>query len=173
MSSMAEKKEPWHNRIVGHAHVDPSELKPNRLNWRRHPTGQKDVLSALLGEVGWLQSVIVNQQTGNIVDGHLRVDLALHNREQFVPVVYVDLSPEEESLALATFDPISAMADADSVALEQLLQSVNTTEPVLQEMLANLAKVEIPALSDDLDDMFPVKKPRQIACPDCGSIFTV
>lgn len=116
--------------------------------------------------------MIVNQQTGNIVDGHLRVSLALRKKELAVPVVYVDLSPEEEALALATFDPISAMAETDAKTLEELLQTVSTGDAALQEMLDNLASnAGIVPEFDEMPD--EIKKPRQIACPECGSVFTV
>ena len=52
----------------------------------------------------------MNQRSGFVVDGHARVALALSRGEATVPVLYVDLEPEEEALVLATLDPISAMA---------------------------------------------------------------
>lgn len=163
----------WENRIVGHANVGPATLKHNRLNWRLHPENQQAVTTSSLSELGWIQSVIVNQQTGNIVDGHLRVSLALRKKETSIPVVYVDLSPEEEALALATFDPISAMAETDAKTLEELLRTVSTSDEALQEMLDNLASNA--GIVPEFDEMPEehIKKPKQIACPECGSVFTV
>jgi len=51
----------------------------------------------------------------------------------------VDLSPEEEALALATFDPITYMAETDAAALDALLRQVNTGEESLQALLAEMA----------------------------------
>lgn len=45
-----------------------------------------------LGEVGWVAEVLVNRTTGNVVDGHLRIELALARDEPTVPVTYVELS---------------------------------------------------------------------------------
>jgi len=67
----------WRNRIVGHADVPPGDLVPNPRNWRSHPQEQQRALSGALAEVGWVAEVLVNQTTVNVVDGHLRIELAL------------------------------------------------------------------------------------------------
>ena len=103
----------WKNRIISSGMVDPTTLNPNELNWRKHPDRQAKALSGTLDTLGWISDIIVNQQTGRMIDGHLRVELAIKNKEKEVPVKYVDLSPEEEELALLTLDPIGAMAEAD------------------------------------------------------------
>lgn len=109
----------WRNRIVGEDLVDADQLLANPRNWRVHPKAQQDALEGVLREVGWVQRVIVNQRTGFVVDGHARVAMAI-SRGEHVPVVYVDLSEEEEALVLATLDPLSAMAGTDQDLLDQL-----------------------------------------------------
>ncbi len=82
----------WRNRIVGHAGVAPADLVPNPRNWRSHPQEQQRALAGALGEVGWVAEVLVNRTTGNVVDRHLRIELALARHEPTVPVTYVELS---------------------------------------------------------------------------------
>ena len=106
----------WRLRIVGEADVAPDILQANPANHRRHPTRQKKALDATLNDVGWVQRVIVNQRTGRIVDGHLRVSLALERKVPTVPVVYVDLDEAEERRALATYDAIGALASVNAEA---------------------------------------------------------
>ncbi len=106
--------ESWRNRIIGSGEENPESLLANPGNWRIHPRAQQDALSGVLSEVGWVANIIVNRQTGHVIDGHLRVSLALRRHEPTVPVTYVDLTPDEEALVLATFDPISAMAAANA-----------------------------------------------------------
>lgn len=77
---------PWQNRIVGHADVPPADLVPNPKNWRSHPDDQQRALAGALSEVGWVAEVLVNQTTGHVVDGHLRIELALARREPSIPV---------------------------------------------------------------------------------------
>ena len=128
----------WKSRIVGHGEESPDQLLANPANWRIHPKAQQDALAGVLDEVGWVQSVIVNRTTGHLVDGHLRVSLALRDGASTIPVVYVELTPEEESLVLATIDPISAMASTDKAQLEALLGEVSTNSPKVRELLESM-----------------------------------
>ena len=130
----------WRNRIIGHGVQPASEFLANPDNWRLHPPEQREALSGALNEVGWVQEVIVNTVTGHLVDGHERVWQALHNDDAMVPYLEVELSPEEEAYALATLDPIGAMAKADKEKLEALMQGVTSAEPGVMAMLAELAK---------------------------------
>ena len=129
----------WESRIVGHGEAAPSDLVGNPRNWRTHPQAQRDALAGVLDEVGWVQDVIVNKRTGYLVDGHARVAVAAQRGEDAVPVVYVDLSEDEERLILSTLDPLSAMAEADSEALTDLLAVVTAEDGALNAMLDALA----------------------------------
>jgi DNA modification methylase len=119
----------WRNRIVGLGEESPEQLVANPLNWRTHPAAQRDALRGSLGTVGWVQQVMVNKRTGNVVDGHARVEEAISRHEATVPVLYVDLEPDEERLVLASLDPIAAMAQRDDERLRDLLDSLETKEP--------------------------------------------
>lgn len=158
----------WQNRIVGYDNVPPDQLLANPLNFRRHPKNQQDALAGVLNEIGWLQDVIVNRTTEHVVDGHLRVELALRKGEPTVPVKYVELTEDEERLALATLDPLAAMAQADAAALDALLSSVNTGDAAVQAMLAELAQ-EAGLYGDEKIDG-PGERPA-IVCPHCGAEF--
>ena len=129
----------WRNRIMGAGEEAPSALAANPLNWRLHPKRQQDALAGSLDSVGWVQQVLVNRRTGYVVDGHARVELALARHEPRVPVLYVDLSPEEERLVLATLDPIGALASADTERLSGLLAQVSAADAGLQALLDGLA----------------------------------
>lgn len=128
----------WKNRIVGSGEEDPSQLLAHPANWRIHPTNQREVLTGVLDEVGWVDQIIVNQQTGHVINGHLRVSVALSRGATSVPVVYVDLTPEEERLILATLDTITGMAGTDSDQLATLLEDISTQDASLSELLAEL-----------------------------------
>ena len=111
----------WVNRITGEGSEDPNQLLANPYNWRKHPEYQKKALRGALKEVGWIQRTIVNTRTGHLVDGHLWVELAMEDGAASVPVVYVDLSEEEERVALASLDSITNLAETDQDMIEQLL----------------------------------------------------
>lgn len=129
----------WENRIVGSGFVSPLELAANPLNYRKHPNAQREHLAAVLAKVGWVQEIVVNKNTGNIIDGHLRASLALMNDEAQVPVKYVDLSVEEEKTMLAAFDYISGQADIDTEILDSLLADLDTGDDYVNKLMYELA----------------------------------
>ncbi len=128
----------WRNRITGSGEEAPDQLLANPANWRIHPKAQQDALAGALDTVGWVQHVLVNKRSGFVVDGHARVALALSRNEPSVPVLYVDLDPEEEALVLATLDPIGAMATADEAKLNELLAGVTVDDAGLLRLLGDL-----------------------------------
>ena len=153
----------WHNRIVGHGDEPPEQLLANPANWRLHPKEQQQALAGALSEVGWVAQVLVNRTTGHVVDGHLRVDLAISRGEPSVPVAYVELSEEEERLVLASLDPLAAMATAEKDALEALLAGLSPGDEALAALLAELGEQngirrsvlgdpdEVPPVPDEAD----------------------
>jgi hypothetical protein len=129
----------WINRIVSNGEADPNQLLANPYNWRIHTAAQQETLEEVLDQVGWVQQVIVNQRTGHLVDGHLRVTLALRREEKSVPVIYVDLSEEEEKIIIATLDPITGMAGTDAAKLGELLNTVDVEGDAITKLLLDMA----------------------------------
>lgn len=140
---------PYRNRIVGFRVMRVVDLLDNPHNWRLHPQAQLDALDGILNEVGVIAAPIFNQQTGNLFDGHGRKKLYLADQEAVTPVIIVDLSPEEEKKALLTFDPLSALAEANNEALAALTAQVETDNAAAQVLLTDLTKLH------DLDLLNP------------------
>ncbi len=138
MNAPEKRLEPWRSRIVGEEDVAPDQLLANPLNFRVHPKAQQEALSETLDRIGFVQRVVVNRTTGHVVDGHARVELALRRGQPTIPVVYVELTEAEERLALATLDPIGAMAGTDDVLLEQLLGDIRAGDESLAALLAGV-----------------------------------
>lgn len=161
----------WKNRIVGHDNVAVDQLLANPHNWRVHPKAQQDALAGAIEEVGYIRSVTVNQRTGHVIDGHLRIMLAMRQGVETIPVEYVDLSEEEELEALATLDPIAAMAVADKEKLDALLREVRSGDTAVQVMLAELAEeagIVPPNVEFKEYDESVADEVEYITCPECG-----
>lgn len=150
------------NRIVGQGTDSPDNLLANPFNWRIHSDYQKTVLEGALEQIGWIQQIIVNQRTGHIIDGHLRAKLAIDRGEPAVPVIYVDLTEDEEKLALATIDPIAALATTDPEKLDDILKAIEAQNEALAKFLDELASkdearaIEQAELKASLADQFLV-----------------
>lgn len=134
--------ERWKNSITHYGEAAPDQLLPFPLNPKIHPKTQQTALAAAIGELGWLMPVVVNSQTGHLLDGHARVGLAISRNEPSVPVAYVSIPPEQEALAVATIDPIGSLAATDKDALDGLLREIATGDAALQEFLAGFAVAE-------------------------------
>lgn len=130
------------NRIIGSGDYPLDQIQFNPRNWRVHPLNQQNALKGVLDEVGWVQEVIVNQRTGNLIDGHLRCQLAAREGATTIPVKFVDLSEDEEALVLSTLDPIAAMATTDKQKLDELFASIDTENADVLKMLDDIAEKE-------------------------------
>lgn len=147
--------------------------RKNPANWRRHPARQLDALKELIGdpEIGWAGVILYNERTGNMIDGHARV--ASVAASTAVPVLIGSWSPEAEKKILATLDPLAAMAEVDTAALQQLLSDVDFDSDALKELETTITALtvssqceEIPGENQqiDEDDMRNTKN----TCPKCG-----
>jgi ParB-like chromosome segregation protein Spo0J len=156
--------------------IDPKTLTPNPKNWRRHPEHQRDALADVLGEVGWAGAALFNEQTGKLVDGHLRLDVALRRGDDAIPVLVGSWDEADEAKILATLDPIAALATADAAALDSLLREVNTGSAAVMDMLAELAEgagVTPPNFEPvGIDEQGRLDEKEKICCPECGHEFT-
>lgn len=123
------------NRIVRQDSVDPKSLTANPDNWRTHSAEQANLMRSMLQRVGWVAPVMVNERTGRIVDGHLRVQIAVEDRQPLVPVDFVNLSEEEEAAVLAVFDPLGALAGIDAEAQAAVLLAAGRESDELQDYL--------------------------------------
>ena len=142
----------WQNRITEVRNLPPSDLLANPFNWRIHPKAQQEALMSVLETIGWVQPIVVNATTGHVVDGHLRAALAIRREEKSVPVAIVELSEQEELLALATFDRIGQLAETDQQKLVELLGSIESED--LEDVLNTLhGPPEPPEDDGDIPDL--------------------
>lgn len=179
----------WRNRIVGHGNEAPDQLLANPFNFRKHPKHQRDALRGAMREIGVIQRVIVNRTTGHLIDGHLRVDLALEQREPSVEVLYVELTEAEERVALASLDPIGALAETDVDILAGLLDGITVADDDLAAFLESMRPQDPDAEKpgntdpDQVPDLQPaaitrpgdtwILGPHRLMCGDSTSIDAV
>jgi hypothetical protein len=164
---------PWKNRIIDHGEKAAKDFLANPYNFRIHTALQDKAVMGGLDEIGWVKSVIVNKQTGHLIDGHERVALA-HQKGEDTPVPYdlVDLSPQEELIVLAMLDAMAAMAGTERDKLGELLSGITTENESLQEFFGGMAKdfkiFDEDALPPDIFAEFDEKTDYDYCCPKCG-----
>jgi hypothetical protein len=164
----------WQDRIVGEGYEHPDNILANPYNYRIHSKFQQDSLEGVLDTVGWVQRVIINVTTQHLIDGHLRVTLADRHGVKKVPVVYVELTEDEEKLVLATLDPLSALAIHDKAQYDGLMRGVVSDNAAIQALLADTAEkmgvlyndIEFPEYDESVADDVEFCE-----CPNCGHKF--
>jgi hypothetical protein len=123
------------DRIKELRRVPASQLRPNPKNWRTHPKEQADALRGVLAEVGIADACIAREMPDGslmLLDGHLRTETL---GGEIVPVLVLDVNEEEADKILATLDPLAILAEQDDQKLYDLLNSVESQNPSLQEFL--------------------------------------
>lgn len=80
--------------------LDPETLTVDAGNPRKIDQANRDRLREVLDRFGFVENLVLNTRTGELVSGHQRRDLALELGIDRVPVMVVDL-PEAEARALA------------------------------------------------------------------------
>ena len=126
---------------------DPSQLNEHPSNWKRHPESQTKPLRELIDGVGWAGAALVNERTGKMLDGHARKKITRPGEK--MPVLIGSWTEEQEKLILATLDPIGSLAQEDSAALVNLMESMDVESESLDRVLDELragAKLEVTIL---------------------------
>ena len=163
MAKTEGRVDPWRLRITGRGTVAPGTLQAHPQNWREHPKAQARALASVLDEVGWVQQVVVNRTTGHIVDGHLRVELAVERGEQEIPVLYVELTEAEEATILAALDPLAGMATTNQAKLAELMAAASLSDQALRDHLGKLAGLTSAIRTGKTDpDELPAVRPTTI-----------
>jgi hypothetical protein len=126
--------EPIRNRIVKHVRVRAGDLVPHEMNPRRHRAVQREALAALYSEVGFARSLLAYPLPDGrlkLIDGHLRRQM---DPDMEVDVEVLDVNDSEARKLLLSIDPLAALAENDSPALEEL-RKITTSD---SDALTNL-----------------------------------
>ena len=141
---MAPKKKPKpdgiRDRIKEFRRVPSAELEDNDKNWRTHPFAQTAAMAEILESIGIAGALLAYYSDRNggkltLIDGHERKG----NHDAEWPTLILDVNDDEADKLLATYDPLSAMAEANTTKLTELLATVKTEGPALTNMLHRLS----------------------------------
>src|SRR5688572_24431768 len=94
--------------------VPVSQLKPAAYNPRvalKPGDGTYEKLNRSLDEFGLVEPLVWNKRTGNLVGGHQRLRVLLHQGVSEVDVSVVDLTPEREKALNVALNKITGQWD--------------------------------------------------------------
>lgn len=163
------------DRVKDFRRVPAADLRPNPRNWRTHPKAQADALRGLLAEVGFAGAALARELPDGslvLIDGHLRAETV---PDQPIPVLVLDVTEAEADKLLATFDPIGAMAGADTGKLDELLRGVMTGSDAVSALIAQTA-ADAGVIPPDFQPVGAGEQGRldekaKCTCPECGHEF--
>lgn len=81
-------------------YVSPNALEPDPENPRTIAASERERLKAGLKRFGFREPLVVRKETGRLIGGHQRLELAREMRLARVPVVYAEGLTDEEARAL-------------------------------------------------------------------------
>ena len=145
---------------------DPYSLKANPLNFRKHPQKQRQALHQAISDLGWLAPLLFNERSGNLIDGHLRAQEAIASGYTEVPVLVVDLEPDQEKAAIASLDAITMAAEIDVSGYLSLLSDVAEPHADLVASLQDLDKFIADSLSEEAEG-------EEDVAPEVGDVHLV
>lgn len=96
----------WRNRIVRSGEIKARDYLDKVNHLRIHPESQRKALTAVLGDVGLVDRVLISERSGLVIDGRLRVEEGA-KVDAALPADWLDLTEQEEAKILATFDYIT------------------------------------------------------------------
>lgn len=133
--------------------VEIADLKPHERNYRGHPADQLTHITQSIREHGFYRNVVVAND-GTILAGHGVVDAATAEGITTIPVVRLDIGPNDpKALKVLTGDnELTRLAEIDDRLLSELLREIKDTDldgllgtGYDEQMLANLVFVTRPA----------------------------
>jgi len=120
----------------------------------------RDGLRASLKTFSYVEPIIWNKRTGNIVGGHQRYSLLVEDGVQEVDVVAVDLDVSEEKALNVTLNNAQLTGRFDNSMLEVVLQSLQDIKHIpLTDLRLNLAFNDFNMITDS-EDLAPVIEDR-------------
>lgn len=165
--------------------LNVKDIKPHPKNTNKHSNDQIERLAKILNYQGWRSPIKISKRSGFITAGHGRLDAAVFNKWQQVPVNFQDYESEEQELADITSDnAIALWAELDLAKInEQFLdfkdfdldllgiEDFSLTEP----MVAQCEEDEVPEPKEAisvLGDLYELGNHR-LLCGDSTDILQV
>jgi len=129
-------------------HVPIGDLRPDPFNPRRISDTELEALTRSIQEFGLVDPIIARREERTVIGGHQRLLAARRLGLDTVPVVFVDLTPEQAKLLNLALNRISGEWDQELLA--RLLSELEET-PDVDVTLSGFAEDEISKLLKSLE----------------------
>jgi DNA modification methylase len=138
--------------------VPIGDLRPDPFNPRRISDAELDALTRSIQQFGLVDPIVARREDRTVIGGHQRLVAARRLGLETVPVVYVDLSPEQAKLLNLALNKISGEWDEELLA--RMLADLQET-PDVDISLSGFGEDEIGKLLKTLEIRDKRDRPEQ------------
>lgn len=164
-------------RKVPVSQINPAAYNPRKDLQPGDPEYEK--LTRSIQEFGFVEPLVWNKRTGNLVGGHQRFKILVNEfGATEVEVSVVDLDPVREKALNIALNKIQG--DWDMPKLKDLLQEIDTGEIDIEITGFSDAEIEalMTAVPPNIDDFFEDAETKEekeekktVTCPNCGHVI--
>ena len=147
----------WNVETIKLSEVNPSDLNPRKISSK-----QKKGLEASIDKFGYVDLIIYNKQTGNIVGGHQRYQILVKKGVEEAQMLVVDLPPEEEFAANLTMNNPKIEGDWDEPIQDLLSQLESSDADFFSQTNLNDLQTAVEKMAPSTEESCETK------CPCCG-----
>lgn len=161
--------------------VRVGDIIENPHNFRGHGELQRRSFRATVDEIGYYgyQDVFEHPDYPDkvmLVDGELRKDdlVQQYGEDAYIDVNVTDFDAEDAKKALATKDPLAAMASNESQKMHELLKDMESESPAFNDLLAHLADDYVDDVPEAPKEFPEVSESITVehVCPKCNYAFS-
>jgi ParB-like chromosome segregation protein Spo0J len=160
--------------------LDIKKLKPAAYNPRKDlkpGDPEYDKLKKSILEFDYINPIIWNKRSGNVVGGHQRLKILKEQGEKLLQVSVVDLSPDKEKVLNLALNKNSG--EWDFPKLKDILEELDTGDLDIEVTGFDVDEIEnlmtqfhVPDFQPEEDDSNPrLDELKPVCCPECGHEF--
>lgn len=148
-----------------------SDLNPAVYNPRNISDEAMKGLESSLEKFGYVEPIIWNEKTGNVVGGHQRLKVLQKQGKKEVEVIVLDLSEIDEKALNVALNNKHIQGDWDYQKLEVLLGELKVEFPEYEDIKLDKLEIKMPDFqpeSEDKQGKLSELEPKIKICPKCG-----
>ena len=109
-------------------YVEAKKLKLARYNPRQITEEELRRLTDSIETYGFIDPIIVNEVTKNVIGGHQRIKAALSLKIDLIPAIYINIEKHKEMALNVALNNPNLQGKFDMPMLRDLLEEINTGE---------------------------------------------
>ena len=158
----------WETKVVKLRDVIPQDDNPRVID-----SVALNGLKASINRFGYVELIIWNKQTKHIIGGHQRFSVLLQEKVIEVPMIVVDMSPEDELAASLTMNNPAIEGEFDEPVMELMGQVEQAAPELFKAVRMDDLKATLERSMDRTVGDTDNTEEWDTECPCCGKRWKV